>query len=231
MAHDSRRATVGALPARKAVGLPETGFVFCSFNNSYKFTPDVFGIWMRLLHAIPASVLWLPESNPAAMRNLRSEAQMRGVAAARIVFAPYLASGEEHLARMALADLFLDTLPFNAHTTAMDALWAGLPVLTCRGQTFAGCVAASLLSALGLPELIADSLEVYEASARALARDAAALSRIRKTLAENRATSPLFDTARFTAGLEAAFIAMWERQRRGENPESFAIPSAAAPVP
>jgi predicted O-linked N-acetylglucosamine transferase (SPINDLY family) len=210
--------------------LPEKGFVFCSFNNSYKFAPDVFGIWMRLLHAIAGSVLWLPQGNAAAIRNLRSEAQMRGVSAERIVFAPYLASGEEHLTRIALADLFLDTLPFNAHTTAMDALWAGLPLLTCRGQTFAGRVAASLLSSLGLPELIADSLEAYEARARGLARDAAALSGIRKKLAANRASSPLFDTQRFTRDLETAYVTMWERQQRGERPENFAVPNATAPA-
>ena len=134
--HDSRRAVAGPVPSRAKCGLPERGFVFCSFNNTYKFSPDLFDVWMRLLHAVRESVLWLPQGNAAAMRNLKGEAAARGIGAERIVFAPYLPSGDEHLARLGAADLFLDTTPFNAHTTSVDALWAGLPVLTCRGTSF-----------------------------------------------------------------------------------------------
>src|SRR5262249_10451002 len=160
---------------------------------------------------------WLPTGNPAAMRNLTAEVEARGVAPDRLRFAPYIPEGDTHLARMACADLFLDTLPYNAHTTAADALWAGLPVLTCRGATFAGRV----LSAGGLPELIADSLAAYEKRALALARDPAALAAVRRKLHDSRATSPLFDTPRFTRDLEAVYRAMLERQLRGEPPASF----------
>ena len=145
--------------------------------------------------------------------------------------APYLPSGDEHLARLGAADLFLDTLPFNGHTTSMDALWAGLPVLTCKGTSFAGRVAASVLSAAGLPELIAESLEAYEARARALAHDPSALADIRTRLIRGRTTLPLFDTRAFTRNLEAAYIVMWERQERGEAPCSFAVERAMAPAP
>ena len=220
--YDPRRR-IAPTPARAALGLPETGFVFCSFNNSYKFSPEVFAVWMRLLRAVPGSVLWLPQGNAATMRNLAAEAEARAVAADRLRFAPYIAEGDVHLARMTCADLFLDTLPYNAHTTAADALWAGLPLLTCKGATFAGRVAASLLSACGLPELVTDSLPAYERRALAMARDAAALGSIRRKLHDNRVTSPLFDTQRFTRHLEAAIVTMWERQQRGEAPASFAV--------
>jgi len=227
--YDPRRR-IGPLPSRAALGLPENGFVFCSFNNSYKFAPEVFAVWMRLLRAVPGSVLWLPQGNPAAMRNLTTEAEARGVAPDRLKFAPYIAEGDLHLARMACADLFLDTLPYNAHTTAADALWAGLPLLTCKGATFAGRVAASLLSACGLPELITDSLPAYERRALSLVRDASALAAIRRKLQDNRATSPLFDTQRFTRHLEAAFVTMWERQQRGEPPASFMVTPLEMPA-
>jgi predicted O-linked N-acetylglucosamine transferase (SPINDLY family) len=230
LTYDSRR-TIAQAPGRAESGLPEKGFVFCSFNNAYKFSPEMFGVWMRLLHAVPGSVLWLPQGNAAAMRNLASEAAVRGVAADRIRFAPYVTEGDKHLARMGLADLFLDTLPYNAHTTAIDALWAGLPLLTCKGESFAGRVAASLLSAAGLPEMITDSLAAYEARALALARNPAALAEIRAKLAKCRSASPLFDTLRFTRKLEAAYIAMWERQQRGESPASFALAQAASMPP
>ncbi|HSF47968.1 MAG TPA: tetratricopeptide repeat protein, partial [Burkholderiales bacterium] len=162
LANDSRRVIADWTPARAEAGLPERGFVFCSFNNNYKIGPAVFDVWMRLLGNIEGSVLWLLESNAAAVRSLRQEAANRGIAPERLVFAP-IVKVEEHLARHRLADLFLDTLPYNAHTTASDALWAGLPVVTCLGTTFAGRVAASLLNAIGLPELITHSLPEYEA--------------------------------------------------------------------
>ncbi len=193
-------------PSREEAGLPAKGFVFCSFNNSYKFTPTMFDIWMRLLRGVDGSVLWLPRSNPAAMRNLAREAENRGVPAERLVFAPFVGHADEHLARLALADLFLDALPYNAHATASDALWAGVPLVTCLGTTFAGRVAASALKALDLPELIAESPEAYEALALNFARDADALARVRGRLAANRETHALFDTARFTRDLEAAYL-------------------------
>jgi predicted O-linked N-acetylglucosamine transferase (SPINDLY family) len=197
--------------------------VFACFNNSYKITPQIFDIWMRLLRAVEGSVLWLYEDNPAAAANLRREAEARGVPSNRLVFAPRMAVAD-HLARHALADLFLDTIPCNAHTTASDALFAGLPVLTVLGQTFAGRVAASLLHAVGLPELIAPSLAEYETLALSLARQPAVVIALKDRLAKNRKTAPLFDTARFTRHLEGAYTAMAERSRRGLPPAGFTVP-------
>jgi predicted O-linked N-acetylglucosamine transferase (SPINDLY family) len=177
---------------------------------------------MRLLNEVQGSVLWLLEDNAAASRNLRREAEARGVAPERLVFAPRV-KVEDHLARNRVADLFLDTLPYNAHTTASDALWAGLPVLTCLGTTFAGRVAASLLNAIGLPELITHSLPEYEALALELATNRKRLADIKSKLARNRDTYPLFDTDRFRRHIEAAYTTMWERHQRGELPESFAV--------
>jgi predicted O-linked N-acetylglucosamine transferase (SPINDLY family) len=222
--NDSRRRIAERAPARAEAGLPETGFVFCCFNNSYKITPEIFDTWMRLLKQVPGSVLWLLESYAAASDNLRREAEARGVAAGRLVFARMIGL-DEHLARHRLADLFLDTLPYNAHTTASDALWAGLPLLTCQGTTFPGRVASSLLHAVGLPELVTRSLEQYETLALELATHPATLGEIRAKLARNRATHPLFDTKRFCRHIEAAYVAMWERARRGEPPVSFAVPT------
>jgi predicted O-linked N-acetylglucosamine transferase (SPINDLY family) len=207
---DSKRRIANA-PTRHEAGLPETGFVFASFNNSYKFSPELFDIWMRLLSAIEGSVLWLSSVNPAAARNLKREAEARGVDADRLIFAPFLARSEDHLARLSLADLFLDTLPYNAHATAADALWAGVPLVTVAGSTFAGRVAASLLQAVGLTELITESLEAYETLALKLARDASALAVVKAKLAANRETHALFDTANFTRNLEAAYLTLWER--------------------
>ena len=196
--------------------------MFCSFNNNWKITPDVFDVWMRLLHQVEGSVLWLLRDNDGAERNLRKEAQRRGIDPSRLVFAGRLAP-DEHLARHRLADLFLDTLPCNAHTTASDALWAGLPVLTCLGEAFAGRVAASLLHAVGVPELIAGNLEDYEALALKLARDPALLAEIKAKLARNRATCPLFDTDRFSRHVEAAYTTMWQTWQRGELANSFSV--------
>jgi predicted O-linked N-acetylglucosamine transferase (SPINDLY family) len=220
---DSARRISERRPTRDEAGLPETGFVFCSFNNSYKFTPEMFNVWMRLLNALEGSVLWLPQSNAAAARNLRAEAARRGVSELRLVFAPFLREGEDHLARLGLADLFLDTLPYNAHSTAVDALWAGVPVLTTRGNAFAGCVASSVLNAAGLSELIATSLEDYEALALKLAREPHVLAAFRAKLERNRGTCALFDTPRYTRALEAAYMQMWQRQRSGEAPAHLAV--------
>jgi predicted O-linked N-acetylglucosamine transferase (SPINDLY family) len=196
--------------------------VFCCFNNNWKITPEVFSVWIRLLHAVEGSVLWLFRDNESAERNLRKEAQARGIDPARLVFAGRLPLGD-HLARHRLADLFLDTLPYNAHTTASDALWVGLPVLTCMGNAFAGRVAASLLNAIGLPELVTHSIEDYEALALRLAKDPSLLEGYRNRLATNRLTHPLFDTDRFRHHIEAAYLQMWEIWQRGEQPRSFAV--------
>lgn len=209
-------------PARRDCGLPAKGFVFCCFNNTYKITPQFFDVWMRLLKRVPGGVLWLLESNDLARRNLRREAEQRGVDPGRLVFAP-IRPIADHLARHRHADLFLDTLPCNAHTTANDALWAGLPVLTCAGATFSGRVAASAVTAAGLPELIAPSLAGYEQIALDLARTPARLRELRDRLERNRATAPLFDVIAYVRNLETAYARMWEQWRAGEAPAAFAI--------
>jgi predicted O-linked N-acetylglucosamine transferase (SPINDLY family) len=221
-ANDAKRRVTDLKVTRLAAGLPEHGLVFCSFNNSYKITPDIFSIWMRLLQQVDGSVLWLLEGNATAPDNLRAEAAKRGVSPERLVFAPKMPI-EDHLARHRLADLFLDTLPYNAHTTASDALWAGLPVLTCIGSTFAGRVTASLLTAIGVPELITQSLEDYETLALRLAREPSLLASIKSKLASTRDTCPLFDTLSFTRHIEAAYSQMWQRHQRGEPPTIFAV--------
>jgi predicted O-linked N-acetylglucosamine transferase (SPINDLY family) len=223
MGNDSKRRIAAQAPSRAELGLPATGFVFCSFNNSYKITPHIFAIWMRLLREVDSSVLWLPATDASAIVNLRREAQARGVDPERLVFSSRVERNEDHLARHRLADLFLDTLPYNAHTTASDALWAGLPVLTCQGETFAGRVAASLLQAVGLPELVTTNLADYEALALKLAREPALLAAIKAKLARNRETTPLFNTERFTRHIESAYTTMWERWQRGEPPRSFSV--------
>jgi predicted O-linked N-acetylglucosamine transferase (SPINDLY family) len=223
MVTDAGRKISDRTPSRAEAGLPESGFVFCCFNNSYKITPDAFDVWMRLLGAVEGSVLWLAIANASAADNLRREAEHRGVAADRLVFAPKVALNEDHLARISLADLFVDTFNYNAHTTAADALWAGVPVLACAGATFASRVAGSLLHAVGLPELITHSIGDYEALALRLAGERTLLSRLRQQLARNRRTFPLFDTDRFARHLDAAYAAMWERAQRGEPPQSFAV--------
>jgi protein O-GlcNAc transferase len=219
--NDNRRPRPAARTSSRDEGLPEQGFVFCSFNNAYKITPMIFDIWMRLLRRVDGSVLWLLQANELASDHLRREAEKRGVPANRLIFAKRL-TYEDHLARHRLADLFLDTLPYNAHTTASDALWMGLPVLTCAGTTFAGRVAASLLSAAGLDELITRSLEDYESLALKLARDQSLLDTVRERI-ESSHHGPLFDTARFTRYIEAAYIRMWSRFQKGERPAGFAV--------
>jgi predicted O-linked N-acetylglucosamine transferase (SPINDLY family) len=218
---------IGVRPTRSEVGLPERGFVFAAYNNVYKILPWTFDVWMRLLAAVEGSVLWLTRTDEMAASNLRREAEVRGVAPERLIFASYISAPEDHLARLGLADLFLDTLPYNAHATASDALWAGLPVLTCKGEAFAGRVAASLLNALGLPELVTETRDDYEAMALKLARDADALAALKAKLMRNRDSFPLFDTARYARNLDAAFLRMHERQRNGEPPAAFAARAAA----
>lgn len=222
--NDSKRGIAQRTPARAELGLPEQGFVFCCFNNNYKITPHVFDVWMRLLGKIEGSVLWLLKDHETVVRNLRREAEQRGITPGRLVFAPRVKM-EEHLARQRVADLFLDTLPYNAHVTASDALWAGLPLLTRAGSAFAGRVAASLLTAVGLQELITTTWENYERLALKLAAEGRLLSDIKAKLARNRATHPLFDTDRFRRHIEAAYVTMWERCQRGEPPASFAVPA------
>jgi protein O-GlcNAc transferase len=214
-ANDDRRQIAKAATTRADFGLPVEGFVFCSFNQSYKITPREFDIWMRLLNETEGSVLWLLESNRWAAENLRSEAAARGIAPDRLVFAGKLPQAE-HLARLRHADLFLDSFAVNAHTTASDALWAGLPLVTLAGRQFAARVGASLLTAIGLPELIATSEAQYEALCRELAGDRGRLAQVKAVLADNCRTRPLFDTAGYTRKVEAAFAAAWNHQLAGE---------------
>jgi predicted O-linked N-acetylglucosamine transferase (SPINDLY family) len=221
--NDSKRPIATLQSTRAEVGLPQDGFVYCCFNNNYKISPDVFDVWMRVLHAVPGSVLWLLHDSEAAAANLRREASARGVEPQRLVFAPRVTM-PEHLARHAHADLFLDTRHFNAHTTASDALWAGLPLLTCAGATFAARVAASLLRACGLPELVVDNLHDYERLAVRLAADPQQLAALRDRLAQGRSTCPLFDTGRFTRGIERAYVAMMQRLHDGLAPDHLVIP-------
>jgi predicted O-linked N-acetylglucosamine transferase (SPINDLY family) len=220
--NDSKRRIADRQPMRLEAMLPEKGFVFCCFNNNYKITPEIFDIWMSVLTKVDCSVLWLVEDNADASRNLRNEAKRRNIDPERLVFASRVKL-PEHLARHGLADLFLDTLPYNAHTTASDALWAGLPVLTCLGSTFPGRVAASLLKAIGMPELIARSLEDYELLAVQLAQKPEVLKGLRAKLTQSRMRYPLFDTKRLARHIEAAYVAMWERHQRGEPPVHFAV--------
>jgi predicted O-linked N-acetylglucosamine transferase (SPINDLY family) len=207
---NDRKRPLANKPGRAECGLPETGFVYCGFNQTFKILPEVFTVWMRLLRETPGSVLWLLQANVWAEGNLKREAAAHGVDAERLIFAPRL-SLAQHLARQQQADVLLDTLPYNAHTTTSDALWAGVPVVTCMGETFAGRVAASLLRAVGLAELITQNLEDYATLALKLARQPDELMRLKRVLAENRNTVPLFDTVQFTRDLETAYEMMWQR--------------------
>jgi predicted O-linked N-acetylglucosamine transferase (SPINDLY family) len=220
--NDSKRPIGSPIPSRGDLGLPAQGVVFCCFNNTWKVTSRMFDIWMRLLSATDNSVLWLYRSNTLAAENLRKEAQARGVEPARLVFAPHM-DIPEHLARLTRADLFLDTLPYNAHTTASDALWAGVPVVTCPGKAFAGRVAASLLYAVGLPELVTKDLGEYEALALKLATEPALLQSTKQKLQQTRLSAPLFDSDRFRRHIEVAYSKMWEMRQRGENPHGFSV--------
>ncbi len=220
-ANDDKKEISNRVLTRSEAGLPEDGFVFCCFNNAYKVTPDRFDIWMRVLKEVEGSVLWVLDVDAAA-DNLRKEAELRGVKGNRIVFAPIMKL-PDHLVRHRLADLFLDTLPCNAHTTASDALWAGLPLLTQIGETFSGRVAASLLTAIGLPELITQTPQEYEALAIELASNPEKLAAIKSKLADNRTTTPLFNTVLFAKHVEAAYAAMYERYHAGLSPDHIYI--------
>jgi FkbM family methyltransferase len=221
---DRTRPIAEITPSRAEAGLPESGFVFACHNAPHKITPELFDVWMRLLHAVEGSVLWLKSMPPQVVANLGREAQVRGIVPGRLVFAPRVPKGSDHLARLRLADVFLDTQPYNAHATASDALWAGLPVITCAGGSFPSRVAASLLHAAGLPELVTTSLAEYEELARTLAQDPQKLALLKAKLLRNRDTEPLFDTAGFARHLEAAYAAMWKRQQAGLPPATFAVP-------
>ena len=220
--NDSRRPILDKVFTRHEAGLPERGFVFCCFNNNYKITPVTFSGWMRILLRVEGSVLWLLEDNPEAALNLCKEAAKRGVDAQRLVFAQRMPFAS-HLARHRLADLFLDTLPYNAHTTASDALWAGLPVLTRMGESFASRVAASLLHAVGLPELVTTTQERYETLAVGLSSQPQPLGQLKRRLEANRLTTPLFDTALFCRHIEAAYGAMYDRCQDGLPPDHLDI--------
>ena len=225
--NDDRRPVAAQMPTRSQMGLPDSGLVWCSFHSSYKLNPPLFDIWARLLLATPGSVLWLVGGNPAVERNLGREALARGVEPQRLVFAgsfPY----PEHLARLQLADICLDTVPFNGGATTSDALWAGVPVVTCSGKSFAARMSGSLLHAVHLPELVTQSLSEYEQLALQLARTPDRLAEVRARLAQNRSRTPLFDTDRFRRHLEAAYVSMVGRERRGLPPATFRVPALPA---
>lgn len=222
---DPARLSDHRTPTRKAAGLPDQGVVFASFNNTYKFAPDVFAVWMRLLAAVGDSVLWLPEGNSSARANLIREALARGVAGERLIFAPQVPAIEDHLARLAIADIFLDTAPYNSHSTAIDALTAGLPIVTVLGNSFASRVAASAVKAAGFPQLVTNSLDEYERLALELARDVPRLAQLKQELAARLPASPLFDLRSFTRNLERAYSTMHGRSRGGLPPAAFQVPS------
>lgn len=221
-ANDETRSVSGTAPHRSELGLPSDGFVFCCFNNNYKITPEVFDVWMRLLQHTPGSVLWLLADNDMARRHLMNHAQARGVNPERLIFAPRV-GWEEHLARQTAADLFLDTLPCNAHTTASDALRMGLPVITCSGTSFASRVAASLLHAQGLQELVTSNLQDYEQLALSLAQDKGQYRRIRQQAQQAIATGALLDSASHVRHVEAAYQAVMERAWQGLAPDHLDV--------
>lgn len=216
---------------RAELNLPPSGFVFCCFNNAFKITPHVFDVWMRILAAVPDSILWLRVDNPTAIANLKAEACARGVAAERLVFAGRMPDVADHLARHRCADLFLDTLPYNAHATAVDALRADLPVLTCLGDTFQGRVGASLLNAIRMPELVTNSLAEYEARAVEIGSDPEKARELRRKLSESRPEAPLFNTVLFARNIESAYESMHERHRRGLAPDHFSVDCARTRTP
>jgi predicted O-linked N-acetylglucosamine transferase (SPINDLY family) len=220
--NDRKRLIFDKQFTRQELGLPKNGFVFCCFNNNFKILPATFASWMRILKAVEGSILWLFHDNSWAVESLKKEAEKQGIAPARLVFAERLPL-PEHLARHRQADLFLDTFPYNAHTTTSDALWVGLPVLTLAGQSFASRVAASLLNAIGLPELITSTQEEYEVLAIELAMNPHKLADIKLKLAKNRLTTPLFDTPLFTKNLETAYIKIVERYQNDLGPDHISI--------
>jgi predicted O-linked N-acetylglucosamine transferase (SPINDLY family) len=214
--NDRHRKAAVTTPSRKELGLPEDGFVFCCFNHTYKITAGAFATWMRLLKRVPGSVLWLLASNPTATENLRRAAVESGIAAEQLVFAPMCAQAE-HLARYRAANVFLDTFPVTAHTTASDALWMGVPIVTRTGTSFVERVAGSLCHAMGLPQLVTEGWQQYEDLAYSLATNKACYAETRCTLIRNKDTSPLFDSTRVTRALEDSYRMMWNRWIAGEN--------------
>ena len=224
---NDRQRPLPTAPTRASEGLPEDALVLCGFNQPYKISPEVFDSWCRLLHALPGAVLWLMEWSSQALPNLRRQAELRGIDPARLVGAPHR-SNAKHLARQRLADLFIDTWPYNAHTTASDALWAGVPVVTFVGETFASRVCASLLNAVGMPELVCADQQAYEAKVIELATDAPARIALRERLGSARTTSPLFDSLRFTRDIEALFLRMAQRHSQGLAPAHLAATEQAS---
>jgi predicted O-linked N-acetylglucosamine transferase (SPINDLY family) len=210
-------------PSRAAQGLPEDGFVFCCFNNAPKIEPGIFGIWMRILAQVPGSVAWLSIKEPAAQANLRKEAAARGVDGGRLIFSTHVKSKADHLARLGLADLFLDTHYYNAHATTADAMWAGLPVLTCPGETFASRVAASVVAAAGMSGLIVRDLATYERTAVELGQNRERASELSRRLVAARSSEPLFDTPRFVSDLERAYEKMWAIHVAGGSSEAIDV--------
>jgi predicted O-linked N-acetylglucosamine transferase (SPINDLY family) len=221
----AERHAIAPPPTRAACALPRDAFVFCNVGSCYKLAPQIFEIWMRMLLKAPQAVLWLSEPAADAVASLKAAASSCGVAPERLVFAPRLPATGQYLARLQLADLFLDTLPYGSHSTAADALWAGVPLLTCEGATFAGRLGASLLRNVALPELITTSLAQYESLGVALAADPVRLKLLRQRLGLNRRTAPLFDPGRLARDLERAYRLMWDRYRRGDAPATFDVPA------
>jgi predicted O-linked N-acetylglucosamine transferase (SPINDLY family) len=223
MVDDSNRIPSSRVFTRKECGIPENTFIFCCFNGGYKFNPRIADSWSRILLGVENSILWISENNQSFKANITSEFKKRGIEPSRIVFAQSIASMSDYLSRYELADLFLDTSPYNAHTTAVDSLKAGIPVLTLMGKSFASRVAASLLNAIGLPELITNTQEEYEALAIELAIHPDKLADIKLRLANNRLTTPLFNTPLFTRNLESAYIKMYERYQDDLQPDHMSI--------
>jgi protein O-GlcNAc transferase len=220
---DGSIAIAEASPGREACGLPVEGLVFCSFSHPHKINPPMFDVWMRLLKKAPGSVLWLATGSPLAQANLRSQAETRGVEGDRLIFAGRVPAIEDHLARYRLADIFLDTYPYNAHTTAVDALMAGLPVVTCRGNAFPARVAASLLENVGLPDMIANSLQEYEEKVSKMIGNPEAFMELKERLTKNRTESSLFNTKGICRDLEAAYIAIWRAQMLADTPDVLSL--------
>jgi predicted O-linked N-acetylglucosamine transferase (SPINDLY family) len=227
MITDHQQAIAAPRATRAGQGLPETGLVFGCFHNSYKIEPVIFDVWMRILTQVPGSILWLQAADPVVQNNLRREAAARNIAPERLVFAGHQPTKADHLDRLRLADLFLDAWVYNAHTTGCDVLWVGVPILTCPGRTFASRVGASLLTAIGLPELIAATLPEYERLAVHLARHPDDLRDLRTKLAAHRSTWPLFDTPRFVRNLERAYRTMWELYAAGKPAEAIVVRESA----
>jgi predicted O-linked N-acetylglucosamine transferase (SPINDLY family) len=214
---DDTRPVAAAAGGRQSVGLPAHGFVFCAFNNGFKITREMFDVWMSLLHELPGSVLWLRSMGPKTAANLKDAAVARGVSAERLVFAKFEQHIDAHLARLHFADVFLDTLPYNAHTTAAEALWAGVPVITCCGRSFAGRVGASLLSACGLDELICTDLAGYRQLALKIAHSPSLRLELRERLRQIRPSTPVFDTRRYTKDLEELLVEAHRRRTGGAS--------------